>query len=358
MIRLRLIRKEKLICPEYPWEGVHTYLYGSVIKLSTGYRMYYQSYLDGIGFFVCLAESEDGINWKKPLIKPLKEAVPYLYPTVEVEGKILDFYHSTKSLECMSNVVANYHIHSVLHNPEDEYPYKLFGYTQEGYCVAFSKDGINFIQYEANPVIPLLKFPNRKTKKVWYSDVAPVFYDRKRRLYKAMVKTYKMDAEGRTRRCVGLSTSKDFLNWTKPKTVWIPSQEEDKLAQKLGFNWADFYGLCPFNYKDYYLGLLWLFFIDYEFERGTHEGKIGLYLAYSKDSLHWQRLSDEPLIPLEDWHNGMITTANQPIIEGNRLKIYYSGANFTHGYGEYEKPFDEKKHRACIGLAEFEILED
>jgi len=343
-----------VLCPEYPWEEKHTYLYGSVIELQGKLRMYYQSYVDGIGFFVCLAESEDGINWKKPLIRPLKESIPHLYPTVEVEGRVLDFYHKTQHLECMSNVVANYHIPSVIYKPEDEHPYKLFGYTDKGYCVAFSKDGINFVEYENNPVIPLLKFPNKKTKKTWYSDVAPVFYDKRKKLYRAMVKTYKIDSQGRTRRCVGMSISKDFINWSKPKTVWIPSEKEDRIAQERGFNWADFYGLCPFNYKDHYLGFLWLFMIDYEFKKGTHDGKIEVYLAYSKDCRKWELVSDEPIIPLGndgEWDSGTMSTANQPIQKGERIMVYYSAANFSHGYGEYEKKFEEH-HRACVGMAE------
>ncbi|MCS7262900.1 MAG: hypothetical protein NZ560_05760, partial [Aquificaceae bacterium] len=277
-----------VLCPEYPWEERHTYLYGSVIQLEGRLRMYYQSYVDGIGFFVCLAESEDGINWEKPLIKPLKESLPRLYPTVEVEGKILDFYHKTQHLNCMSNVVASYHIPSVIHRPREEYPYKLFGYTDRGYCVAFSRDGVNFVEYEGNPVIPLLKFPNKKTRKTWFSDVAPVFYDQRKKLYRAMVKTYKVDKEGRTRRCVGMSTSRDFISWSKPRTIWIPGEKHDLIAQKKGFKWADFYGLCPFNYKDYYLGFLWLFMIDYEFAKGTHEGKIEVYLVYSRDCMKWE----------------------------------------------------------------------
>ncbi|WPM32361.1 hypothetical protein IAE16_01475 [Hydrogenobacter sp. T-2] len=343
-----------VLCPEYPWEEKHTYLYGSVIELQDKLRMYYQSYVDGIGFFVCLAESEDGINWKKPLIRPLKESIPHIYPTVEVEGRVLDFYHKTQHLECMSNVVASYHIPSVIHNPEDEYPYKLFGYTDKGYCVAFSKDGINFVEYENNPVIPLLKFPNKKTKKIWYSDVAPVFYDKRKRVYRAMVKTYKIDKQGRTRRCVGMSISKDFINWSKPKTVWIPSEREDRIAQERGFNWADFYGLCPFNYKDHYLGFLWLFMIDHEFKKGTHDGKIEVYLAYSKDCRKWELVSDEPIIPLGkegEWDSGTLSTANQPLSGQDRLIIYYSGGNGSHGCGEYEKPYD-KEYRACIGFAE------
>jgi len=174
-----------ILYPQYPWEGHSTYLYGSVLKLESGYRMYYQSYADGVGYFVCLAESEDGVNWSKPLVKPLKVNFPERYPTVEVDGRVQDevdgrvqdFYRRTNHLECLSNVVSRYHIPSVIYRPQDEYPYKLFGYTERGYCVAFSRDGINFEEYGDNPVIPLLKFPNGKTGKVWFSDVAPVFYD-------------------------------------------------------------------------------------------------------------------------------------------------------------------------------------
>lgn len=343
-----------VLCPEYPWEGQHTYLYGSVLETKDELRMYYQSYVDGIGFFVCLATSRDGINWEKPLIKPLREGMPRLYPTVELEGKVLDFYHKTQFLEGLSNVVASYHIPSVLYNPKDEYPYKLFGYTDMGYCVAFSKDGINFLEYSQNPVIPLLKFPNKRTKKVWYSDVAPVFYDKRKGLYRAMVKTYKIDKQGRTRRCVGMSISKDFVGWSKPKTLWMPSEKEDQIAKKRGFAWADFYGLCPFNYKDHYLGFLWLFMIDYEFERGTHEGKIEVYLCYSKDCRRWEIVDEEPIIPLGkegEWDSGIITTCNLPLEREYGLRVYYSGMNHSHGYGEYEKPYQEQ-HKACIGYCD------
>ncbi|MEN3034247.1 MAG: hypothetical protein ABDH18_04590 [Aquificaceae bacterium] len=350
---------EPLLCPEYPWEEKHAYLYGSVIELEDRFRMYYQSYVDGIGFFVCLAESTDGIRWTKPLIKPIKESIPHLYPTVEVEGKILDFYHKTQSLNFMSNMVASYHIPSVIYKPKEDYPYKLFGYTERGYCVAFSKDGINFLEYDKNPVIPLLKFPNKKTKKTWFSDVAPVFYDQKKKIYRAMVKTYKIDKEGRTRRSVGISTSKDFISWSKPRTIWMPTEEHDKIAQRKGFKWADFYGLCPFNYKDHYLGFLWLFMIDYELPKGTHEGKIEVYLAYSKNCIKWELVSDEPVISLgkeEEWDSGMVTTANQPINSGDgKLIIYYSGSNFTHGYGHYDKPY-ENSHRFCTGRSEITLI--
>ena len=349
MLKFIEYKGNPILVPEYPWEDKSVYLYGSVINLGDKLRMYYQSYVDGIGFFVCVAESKDGINWEKPLFRPLRESIPKFYPTVEVNGRVQDFYTRTQNLECMSNVVLDYHIPSVIYRPEDEYPYKLFGYTSKGYCVAFSKDGLHFEEYKGNPVIPLRKYPNRKTKKVWFSDVAPVFYDTKKKIYRAMVKTYKIDSQGRTRRCVGMSTSKDFIHWTRPRTIWIPSEEEDRLAQEKGFKWADFYGLCPFNWEDYYLGFLWLFFIDYEIPKGTHEGKIEVYLAYSKDCIHWERVSDDPLIHAEGWKRGMVVTANGPTEWKGEMLLYIGGANFTHGFTEEEDIYSCGECRMAVG---------
>lgn len=259
---------EPVLCPEYPCEEKHIYLYGSVIELEDRLRMYYQSYVDGIGFFVCLAESTDGVKWTKSLI---------------------------------------------------------------------------------------LKFLNKKTKKTWFSDVAPVFYDQKRKLYRAIVKTYKIDEQGRTRRCVSMSMSRDFIHWSKPRTLWIPSEKHDRMAQRKGFKWADFYGLCPFNYKDYYLSFLWLFMIGHEFLKGTHEGKIEVYLAHSKDCMRWELVSEEPVIPVGEegsWDSGMITTANQPnTVEGEAFRTYYSGTNFKHGTGEYERELKEY-HSSGISFVE------
>jgi hypothetical protein len=124
---------------------------------------------------------------------------------------------------------------------------------------------------------------------------------------------------------VGYSESDDFIHWSAPETIWAPGAPEDRLARKRGFQWADFYGLCGFNYGDGYLGLLWRFFIDYELERGTHEGKIEVFLAGSPDGKNWRRLSDEALIPLSPngWDSGMITTAGQPIFLRNSIRLYY-----------------------------------
>jgi hypothetical protein len=99
--------------------------------------------------------------------------------------------------------------------------------------------------------------------------------------------------------------------------------------------------------------LLWLFYIDQEIGRGTHEGKIEVYLATSKNGKNWKRFSDSPLIPVSHsgWDSGIITTASQPLFAKDKILLYYGGANFSHGVDEKEDLYDEKTHRFNIGLA-------
>ncbi len=347
--------KEPVIVPEYPWEGIHTYLYGSVLKKGPLYRMWYQSYVDGQGFFVNYARSTDGIQWQKPLRKKFAFEQPCIYPTVALDNKIQDFYSRQNSGgSYRTNIVSTYHIPSVIHDAGDKKsPYKLFGYTDNGFCAAFSRDGIHFREYEHNPVIPLMTFPNTLTKKTWFSDVAPAFKDSAKNRFVAFVKTYIIDDQGRTRRCVGFSESDDFKTWSKPETIWTPNKDDDNLAVAKGFKWADFYGLCGFNYGNGYLGFLWLFNIDHEVEKGTHDGNMEVYLAHSSDGKNWKRLSDEPFIPVsrEGWDTDMICTSNAPLFLKDKIIFYYGGSNFSHGVGHEGMPFDEEKHGAKIGMA-------
>jgi|GEM_PF-940359 len=352
------VKKEgPVLYPQYPWEGIHAYLYGSVLERNGRFRMWYQSYIDGDDFFVNYARSRDGKKWEKPLINKWPIDEKRFYPNIAsdkaAEAKAIAFRNGSPG-HWKTNIVSTYHIPSVVYDSDDpKYPYKLFGFTNEGYRVAFSKDGIHFKEYDGNPVLPLMRFPNPKTKKNWVSDVSPVFKDPLKKKFVAFVKTYVIDDEGRTRRSVGYSESDDFIKWSPPETIWTPSAGDDRLAVARGFKWADFYGLCGFNYGEGYLGLLWLFYMDYEFAKGTHEGKMEVFLAASPDGKQWTRFSDEPLIPLSEsgWDSGMITTANIPLFRKEGIDLYYGGSNFSHGVGNAQLTFDEQSHRFSIGLA-------
>jgi hypothetical protein len=206
--------------PEFPWEGVLTYLYGSVAKKKL-YRMWYQAN----GIYVAYARSRDGVNWDKPLLSRFKIDQPHVGPTVSLAGGGGTLCANARiSPRLRSNVVFDLHMPSVVQDPDDiERPYKLFGYSERGYCAAFSQDGIDVTPAAGNPVRPLMKFPAPCGRKTWFSDVAPVFRDKSRGKYVSHVKTYETDAEGRVRRCVGYTESTDFLHWSAPETIWVPA---------------------------------------------------------------------------------------------------------------------------------------
>lgn len=328
---------EPIMRPEYPWEGIRNYLYGSVIKTDTQYEMYYQTR----GLTICRATSPDGLEWQKPLtnvadfskksqgVLQANNLAPLMQAPALGEG------------QAMTNIVSQLHMPSIMYTPDAEHPYQLFAFGESGYLRQYSDNGYHFHPLEGEKVIDMLTFENPKTQKNWVSDVSPCFRDHTG--YTAMVKTYDIDAEGRTRRCVGRSTSEDFKNWTKPETVWVPGETEDNIAHCRGLNWADFYGLCPFHYGDGYLGFLWLFEIEHELPNGTHLGKMEVFLASSSDGIKWERLSDRPFIPWDlnfGSAGGMVTTPSAPIFETDEIKLYYSDCNFEHGQGE--KDFKKK----------------
>jgi hypothetical protein len=74
---------DPVIVPEHPWEGVLTYLYGSVIKTKI-YRMWYQAH----GIHVAYARSRDGIHWQKPLLAKFKTGQPQAGPTVDLDDGV------------------------------------------------------------------------------------------------------------------------------------------------------------------------------------------------------------------------------------------------------------------------------
>ena len=326
---------EPILAPKYHWEGNRTHMYGTVIKSDNGYEMYYQC---GNALRIGYAQSGDGLHWERPMINAA-DFKAHAHQVVQANDGIapFDVPELGEGLE-MTNLAAGYHMPSIIYEPESNRPYKLFAYGEAGYRVLYSHNGKQFHEYPNNPAIALLAFPNKERKKTWYSDVAPAFKEQSG--YTAMVKTYHIDAQGRTRRCVGRATSRDFMNWSRVETLWIPGEAEDAIAKKRGFEWADFYGLCPFAYGSGYLGFLWLFEIEKELPHGTNQGKMEVFLAYSPDGLAWQRLSDTPLIPWDlnfGDEGGMITTPGAPLFEEDHIKLYYSDSNFEHGL--HEKDF-------------------
>jgi len=177
------------------------------------------------------------------------------------------------------------------------------------------------------------------------------------------------------RRILAVTTSGDFLHWTRPTIVLKPDDEDDQLArQRLArarrvltyYHPADvrceFYSMVAFRYEQLYLGLM--FVLDVSFDRrrvgkANQDGTRHVELVYSRDLRNWRRLPGRvPLIPLGapgQWDGAMIGFAAAPIVVGEQIRIYYSGQRLSHGadWRQEVKRFRAGKVRpmSSIGLA-------
>jgi len=345
-----------VLAPTLPCEGVACYVYGSVFKYKGWYRIWHQAIIPNFGDAVCHSLSRDGFTWTRPLFNSRKNLKSNRAPTVSTLSFPEELSSWPNRYPDKNNIAACLHDPVVI-PPDcgDPYPgqYKIFGFTNRGYVVGFSRDGRKFSYGSENPVIPLTWYPNPNTEKQWANDVGIPFWDGANKRYVGLIKTYELDAEGRTRRCIGFSESPDLLHWEPVKTVWTPGAAEDAIARAKGFKWADLYGLPTFPYGNGYLGFLWLFLIDRELPKGTHIGKVEVYLAWSRDARNWERISDEPLLanpPDGEWGCGGIHTASAPVRERDHEKIFFSGNDALHGGWEVGLP-PLGNHPTSIGIA-------
>ena len=102
-----------VLTPELPWEGVLTYVYGSVVKKKL-HRMWYQAN----GIYVAYARSRDGVSWDKPLLNRFKIDQPSVGATVTLaDGGGSLCANAKSSARLRSNVVFDLHMPSVLQRP-------------------------------------------------------------------------------------------------------------------------------------------------------------------------------------------------------------------------------------------------
>jgi len=100
------------------------------------------------------------------------------------------------------------------------------------------------------------------------------------------------------------------------------------------------YGMQPFRCGPRWLALVEIYYAGME--------RLNTQLAWSTDGLRWRRVADRETFL--DWggegawdSHWVVSTHNEPILDGDRYRIYYSGTSTKHGSG--------KRHRRGIGLA-------
>lgn len=335
-----------IIVGDKPWDSYRPQVYGTVMhdKEQDLFRMWYLSIPSHIlspdpepmvnGFkrvghttLVAYAESKDGVNWKKPNLG------------------VVDF-NGSKDNGLVNMGRDNTEGVSIVYQPNDPNPdrrYKAIFWEHQvqpkgeptgrevlakdprpnGMWAAFSSDGLNWKNYEKNPVIS------------GGSDTGQcVLYDPKLKKY---VLYSRLGVGRRISRC----TSDDFINWSPPQLVFDADSSDPPNTQIYGS------GFCI--YEGMYIGLPWMFYVN------TSQ-KIDVQLIHSRDGIDWHRTAGRELVipngPEGAWDSGIIFTASQPVVTEDKIWIYYFGIQGDH-HGHPERDWEEsqKYYRGGIGLA-------
>jgi len=262
-------------------------------------------------------ESEDGINWRE------SEYVEKPHPD-----------HFDVNLFLLDEGVAH-------RTPSERYKMATFAYVAgvaRGMWVSHSADGIRFTSYPRNPVIPFSVDdtpPGKPGHKNIILDIIDGCWDPLKKEYllgcgvgeggypgKAI-----RNFEGR-RRCVGMSKSKDFVNWETPRIIVRPDPNNDL---------EEFYGFKPMVRGDLYLG----------FPRVLHdegaadpdlplEGVGWTELMTSRDGKTWVRYQDKFLDrnPVAGTYDHAMAWFGDCIQVGDKEYIYYAGYSEGHKRGD------------------------
>ncbi|MBN2566442.1 MAG: hypothetical protein JXB46_12105, partial [Candidatus Eisenbacteria bacterium] len=285
-----------VVVPDKPWEGLCVLLYGAVIRdpSSSNLRMWYLAWGKNVGqsSYICYAESEDGLHWKKPSLG------------------LHEFKGSTDNNIVIPDVTSNT---TVMYDPRDPDPSRSYKAVirDRGTRAWLSPAGI---RWRDHGVIIDQCY-----------DSTSVHWDPAGEKWIASAKIFK---DGKRAR--GYAESRDFFNWSDTyfmATVDAQDGSDDQM-----------YAMSIFRYESLYLGLLRMYHVG----RDT----VDIQLASSRNAKHWDRLIRTPFMPCNaekgSWDHGNNSPSTDPPLRmGDELWFYYSGRSTTH---------NEMPNRGAIGL--------
>ena len=325
---------EPLLRGDNPWEPRGISQASVLYDAATGrYRMYYTStHRDTMGkpgyppgtYFLCYAESEDGIHWEKPDLgfHPWgAEQRTNILLQGEREAKIANVHVDNADYP---SSVANI---GVLPRQAFRGHHFLMYYGDGSHYLATSEDGVHW-QPRVHRVIA-----NR------IDCYQTLLHDETRDEYVSFLRNKLIFGEpsksppglgGNTRMISRVASSELWSAWdTMPVSVLIPDQGD---AQR-------FYGMPTFRYGGLYWGMLQQF--------DENPQTLQIELVFSRDGIHWQRLPHRPLwLPVGapgSWDSGMVITGDRLIERDDEWWLYYSAWNGYHD--------DDEVRQSGIGLA-------
>jgi hypothetical protein len=287
-----------------------------------GFRMFYNN-----GPAIWHAESEDGVHWRNPRVAWDRKR-GYGCTVVDDAGREKNPARRFKLAHWSSTI--------------DDKPG-----DNGGIWVGFSPDGFKWSLHDKNPVLWTWPEGWDKPTRHGVGDTVDLYYDPSAQRYRAAVKVHALPEDGyapgpkaRTaiRRLVGMSASKDFVNWEKPWRIFVPDEKDDGLLE--------FYGMGGMHMRGgLHIGLVRVLRDDLACDPGGPKDGIGYtVLATSRDGVTWHRYR-EPFLDRNpepgSWDHAM-TWMSQAVPFGDEVFFYYGG--YARGH-----KIEAKKERQ-IGL--------
>ena len=344
-----------LIQRDKPWE-VTPYFRTSTfnVKHDTGANLFRCWYEDFYEYFdvgipskqrLFYAQSEDGLNWEKPIL-----------------GKHVLDGHDTNAIFVPEDIMVDNP--SILLDPSESDPNRRFKMSHlhhdhrdrsgapGGLDMQFSADGIDWVPHPDNPIIPS-----------WQGDVGILTYDEideKYVLWGRMGGAAGGSAHPDmdtwfspvwparpvgiwgTRRRVYRTESVDLIHWADAELVWDPKED---------WNLDDgLYGFVPWRAGEMHLGLLNVLH--------AVDNTMDMYLFHSRDGKDWKRFVDhQPFVPRGgegSYDEFGIETPVQPFVVGDEIRFYYGGMKVHHDWwilSEDLRPGRARSTRLGVGQA-------
>ena len=254
---------EPVVVADQPWEsGCEIAAWGSIIREESGlFRLWYEL-IDPSAHdrCYCYAESEDGIDWVKPVLD-----------LVEWRGnKENNVFHRFET-DTPPGVVSSFDGITVLrddYDPDPEKRYKLFGYAYDprqwarehpdrfdyrvpdqeieiarkaaGLYMLTSMDGMHWtrqVEFIKPALVDyLMVLRDHRNERWMMNERAPFYSD--------------PAAGHHRRRAIGFSTSEDLYHWNPTEAIVLNTADSD-----FGRLW-EWHGMTPFNYGNMDLGFL------------------------------------------------------------------------------------------------------
>ena len=290
------------------------------------------------------AESDDGINWRKPEFDFVRENGR---KTNIVLGSGAGGGHNVHSMTVVIDPYPpspNHRFRALLTHRTPEHP----GHTKTVAC-AHSPDGIHWQLYEQAPVI------GRSGPRL--DDVSVSFYDHDAREFVQNTRHFLKGPGGGgaprggihqfasdSRRRVWQCRSHDFIHWSEPILV-AAVDEEDGLDEQ-------FYGMAQYKLGTIYLATVGVFrHVDNEMD---------VQLLMSRDGLRWKQTAKRRpfMAPRGEGHFDahMVGLVSPPIEVGDELRFYVGGAACHHDWWLWG-PRDALDHPEAkdLSLAKFSL---